>query len=104
MAKEKALERWRKQRAKYKTELKTHKDEAEEREKKSEAFHQQSEEQHHLAKGAGRATLFLELGIVITSLAVLTRKRPFWLAGVILAAIGAIYGSYVLISHLLLGH
>lgn len=103
-ARAKASERWQKQREKYKSELKEHKEEAEHKEKKSEEMHQQSEIQHQLAHKTGRATLFLELGIVITSLAVLTRKRAFWLVGVILALIGAIYGGFVAIPHLLSGH
>ncbi len=103
-ARAKASERWQKQREKYKSELKEHKNEAEHKEKQSEEMHQQSEIQHHLAHKTGRATLFLELGIVITSMAVLTRKRAFWLVGVILALIGAIYGGYVAIPHLLSGH
>lgn len=101
---EKAIERWRKQRDKYKGELKVNMEEARKREKMSEELHHQSEAQHQVANRTGRATLLLELGIVITSLAVLTRKRSFWLAGGILAAIGAIYGGYVLIPHLLSGH
>jgi thiamine pyrophosphate-dependent acetolactate synthase large subunit-like protein len=101
---EKAIERWRKQRDKYKSELKENMEEARKREKKSEELHHQSEAHHRVANRTGRATLLLELGIVITSLAVLTRKRSFWLVGGILATIGAIYGGYVVIAHLLAGH
>ena len=103
-ARAKASERWQKQREKYKSELKEHKNEAEHKEKQSDEMHRQSEIQHHLAHKTGRATLFPELGIVITSMAVLTRKRAFWLVGVILALIGTLYGGSVAIYHLLSGH
>lgn len=103
-AKEKAQNRWKAQRQKYQADLERHMKEAQEREKEAEKFHQKSEVQHHLANSSGRATLFLELGIVITSLAVLTRQRVFWLGGVVLASCGAMYGAWVILHHLLAGH
>lgn len=103
-AKEKAQLRWKAQRQKYQTDLEKHMKEAQEREKEAEKLHQKSEVQHHLANSSGRATLFLELGIVITSLAVLTRKQVFWLSGVILASCGTLYGVWVILHHLQAGH
>lgn len=99
-----ATDRRRKQRDKYLIELKENMDEARKREKKSQAVHLQSETHHQVANRTDHATLLLELGIVITSLAVLTRKRSYWIEGVILSAMGAVYGGYVLIPHLVSGH
>lgn len=100
-AKEKALARWKAKRDKYKTELAEHKKQAEDLEKKSNELHAKSEKEHHLANSSGRASLFLELGIVITSLAVLTRKPQFWYAGMGLAACGIGYGGIVIATHYL---
>lgn len=101
---QKATERWQKQRDVYQSELSENMNEARTREKKSEELHHRSETHHQVANRTNRATLLLELAIVITSLAVLTRRRSFWLLGSILAAIGAIYGGYVLSVHFLAGH
>ncbi|HQR05986.1 MAG TPA: DUF4337 family protein [Gemmatales bacterium] len=103
-AREKATERWRKQREKYNIELKDNMEEAVKREKQSEILHARSEEQHKVASRTGRATLLLELAIVVTTLAVLTRKSGFWLIGCIIGGIGAIYGGCVLIPHFLAGY
>lgn len=101
IAKDKARARWKEKRDKYKVEPDQHKKEAELKEKKSEELHAWSEKEHHLANSSGRASLFLELGIVITSLAVLTRKPFFWYVGITIAFSGVLYGGYVIIPHLL---
>jgi hypothetical protein len=103
-AKKQAQERWHHQLDKYKKELPEHKQKADEQEKESQELHKKSDHQHELAISTSRAMLLLELGIVITSLAVLTKKRPFWWIGMVLGAAGVVYETTVFLPHLLANH
>jgi len=96
-----ALGRWTGQHEKYDKSLKDLKAKAEGLEKQSDQLHHESEEEHHAAASVGRSTLFLELGIVVTSLAVLTRRPLFWVLGILLGVAGTGYGLYVVVPHYL---
>lgn len=96
-----AVSRWSAQHEKYEKNLKDLKAKAEGLENQSEQSHHQSEDEHHAAVSVGRSTLFLELGIVVTSLAVLTRRSLFWVLGIVLGLAGTGYGLYVVVPHYL---
>jgi cation transport ATPase len=102
--KKQAQERWQKQLDKYKKELPEHKRKAEEHEADSQDLHKKSDHEHELAISTGRGMLLLELGIVITSLAVLTKKRLFWWIGIVLGIAGVAYEASVFLPHLLKNH
>jgi Domain of unknown function (DUF4337) len=66
-------------------------------EKEAEKIQEEAREYGQESELAGRRALrfhagevFLEIAIVLTSLAILTRKNMFWLAGVLVASSGAI--------------
>ena len=81
--------------SKYDDEKEEIKAEAEKLSKEAEELSHKSHHLHEVSNRVGYATLALELGLVISSLAVLTKKKFFWVLGAILGAIGTIFGLYL---------
>jgi hypothetical protein len=51
---------------------------------------------------AGRfdlAEVLLEIALVVTSITLLTRRRGFWIVGLVLAAIGGVIATFGLLLH-----
>jgi hypothetical protein len=61
---------------------------AKEREQEAEQKHKEYEHVHHQADGLDFAHLAVELGLVLCTISVLTRKSQFWIAGILAAAAG----------------
>jgi Domain of unknown function (DUF4337) len=73
---------------------------ADELKAKAKATRDEAEHVHHQANRFDIAHLAAELGLVLCSIALLTRKRGFWYAGIAAAALAiAVGGSAYLISH-----
>jgi len=73
---------------------------AEELRAKARATRDEAEHVHHQANRLDLGHLLAELGLVLCSIALLTRKRGFWYAGLASAALAiAVGGSAYLISH-----
>jgi hypothetical protein len=53
-------------------------------------YHEESEKMHHLGNRYDLAELGVELGLVLCSLALITRNRNFWYSGMVCAAVGAV--------------
>lgn len=82
----------------YKTEKKEIQVEAEKLTREAGEFKEKSHHYHELSIKVGWATLALELGLVICSLAVLTKKKFFWVTGILLGVGGAIFGLYIFLT------
>jgi hypothetical protein len=86
-------QQWGSQVSKYDSsgmdELPALKAKAEALEAQSRARRQESEHTHHRGTRYDLGELAVELGLVLCSIAVLTRKRPFWFAGIAAAVLGA---------------
>ncbi len=96
-----ARKRWQDQRNKYKKKLPEYQDEAEAFVKKGMEFEEQSKEKlaeshatHAKAMRFDLGELGLQLGVVLCSLAILTKMRSFWCAGLL----GALAGLLVALT------
>jgi len=79
---------WEKQLDTYRKELPDHKDKAEKLSTDSEKKMDESVETHHRGDRFDVAELAAELGLVLCSLAVLTKRSNFWWLGIVSAVIG----------------
>jgi hypothetical protein len=66
---------------------------AEALEAESRARRRDSEDAHHRAARLDLGELAVELGLVLCSIAVLTRRRGFWFAGIAAAVVGALLAA-----------
>lgn len=83
-----AMERWQKQVAKYDEELPKMMKDAEELDKKSEAAELESERVHHRADRFDVGELAVEMALILSSIAVLTKRRAYWFGGIVFAVVG----------------
>jgi hypothetical protein len=90
---------WEKQLADYKSELPPQKEKAEHLTHEAEQRMAKSEEAHHKGDRFDIGELAVELGLVLCSLAVLTKRAPFWYVGMAAAAIGAVVGVSAFLVH-----
>jgi len=99
-----AQARWNKQLDEYKVELPRHKDDAEQfmaiaREKEQAA--QRKLDESHTAHEKGTrydaGELAVEVGLVVCSIAVLTKRRGFWFGGMAAAALGVVLAASALL-------
>lgn len=59
----------------------------------------ESDREHHQGNWFDLAELAAEIGLVLCSLAVLSKRSSFWFAGMSAAAVGAVIGIMTLIAH-----
>jgi hypothetical protein len=86
--------------AKYAEDFKRYEHDAEKIQEQAKEYEKESELAGQRALRLHVGEVFLEIAIVLTSLAILTRKNMFWLAGVLGASIGAIIGlTTLMIQH-----
>ncbi|HLW66116.1 MAG TPA: DUF4337 family protein [Gemmataceae bacterium] len=79
---------WSEHIAKYNGELPDQKAKAEQLVKEAEMKIEESKHAHHQAEYFDFSELGLALGLVLCSLSILTKRRPFWLGGTIAALAG----------------
>jgi hypothetical protein len=109
---EAAQQRWAKQVAKYEKglpemEAKARKltEDGEMLQEASKKKLEEAEHIHHLGDRYDLAELGVELGLVLCSLAVLTKKRGFWYSGIACALVGVavalvgVYQQFIVLSH-----
>ena len=82
--------------ARYKTELVELQDQAKGVQKEVAAANAQAEHTHHQANWLDFAHLAVELGLVICSLAILTKRKLFWLVGIGVTVVGIGLAAYAL--------
>ena len=68
-----------------------------ERTKEGEKKQKEFEHIHHQANDLDFAHLAVELGLVLCTIAVLTKKQQFWIAGILAAALGVCLTGYALL-------
>lgn len=100
------VEKWRKAAAEYNDELKQIKADGDAAGKKAEELSRTAtrlrgevEHAHHQADRLDLAHLLAEVGLVVCSVSILTKRKAFWVAGVVAAALAlGVAGSAYLIS------
>jgi hypothetical protein len=94
----KVVQSWKDKADEYKkVEMPPVKLEAEEFARRAQEMEETSEHWHHKAERLDLGDLGLQLGVVLASLAILTKRRAFWLGGIASAVIGfsvAMTGHY----------
>lgn len=86
--------------AKYAADFNRYEHDAEQIQEQAKEYQRESEFAGQRALRLHVGEVFLEIAIVLTSLAILTRKNGFWLAGVLGASIGAVIGlTTLMIQH-----
>jgi hypothetical protein len=94
-----AEKKWTDQVEKYKTELPDIEAKARKLEKEADDFQKQSGSVHHQADRFDLGELGVELGLVLASLAVLTRRRAFWFSGIGIAVVGTVVSASAFFVH-----
>ena len=84
---------------KYDANVERYKSDGEEIQRKARELEEESKAEGHRALGLHFAEIFLEVAIVFCSLPLLTRRRYFWLAGVVLTVVGAVIALRVFLVH-----
>ena len=84
---------------KYAANVERYKSDGEEVQRKARELEEESKAEGHRALGLHFAEIFLEVAIVFCSLTLLTRRRYFWLAGVVLTVVGAVIALRVFLVH-----
>jgi cell division protein FtsN len=96
---EQTAARWREQAAKYERELTQLEAEARRMVKEAEELQQASAGVHHRADRFDLGELGVELALVLSSLAVLTKRRSFWLSGIGIGTLGAAVAATGFLLH-----
>lgn len=99
---EKQIASWQSKVEKYELENKKIEDEARDFEDKAKEFKERSEHIHHVGDRYDLGELCVEFGLVLCSVAVLTKRASFWLTGVGGAFLGAILAIFGLIQQYVL--
>lgn len=79
---------WRCEAGRYSVETKEIQGKAEQFQATAKQRKQDSHHVHHLSDHYDFAELGVELGVVLCSLALLTKRKPFWVAGMLVAVVG----------------
>jgi hypothetical protein len=100
------ISRYTKKVAEYKVELAEIEEKAKEAERESKEFEHKSEEamhashdSHHRGDRFDISELFVELGLVLCSVAVLTKRAGFWLSGMGSTVLGVVVALSVMFMH-----
>lgn len=89
----KAQGSWAAQREKYKTELPELSKEAKKLESEAEAKRNESHLYHARGTRFDLGEIAIDVGLVVCSIALLTKKRAFWFSGIAAAALGAVIAA-----------
>jgi hypothetical protein len=89
----KARDYWAGQRAKYKTELPELNEKAKSLEKASEGKRNESHLSHERGTRFDLGEICIDVGLVVCSIALLTKRRAFWFGGTAAAALGGVLAA-----------
>jgi hypothetical protein len=84
---------------KYKSEAERYKDDQKEAEDKARELESETEQQRRRADRYDLGEVFLEIGLVITSITLLSGKRTFWYSGIVLGIVGVAVAVTGLLLH-----
>lgn len=92
------VERYKREQGEHQTKAQNFEHQRDDQQKKAETKLNQSHLTHENAGGYDLSELAVELGLVLCSLAILTRQRGFWYSGICAAAAGVLIVAIVLIQ------
>ena len=96
--------KWLKDVERYRGETKEIEEKANRLTQEADALRKESEHVHHIGNRYDIAELGVEMGLVLCSLAVLTKKRGFWFVGMGFAAVGVVLMALAAREQYLSGH
>ncbi len=94
-----ALQSWQGRVAKYEKELPDLEARARSLEAEADEYKAKSVAMHHRADRFDLGELGIELGLVLASVAILSRRRFFWIGGIVSAALGLLVASSAFLLH-----
>lgn len=86
-------------REKYQSEAERYKDEQKELEAKAHEFERETGSERRRADRFDLGEVFLEIGLVITSITLLSGRKMFWHAGVVLGTLGMVVAATGFVLH-----
>ena len=86
-------------RERYAREVERYRDEQKELDGEAHRLEAETIHARHQADRYDLAEVFLEVALVITSMTLLTRRRSFWFAGILIAAVGIVVALSGLMAH-----
>jgi Domain of unknown function (DUF4337) len=92
-------EEWKARAQRYEQEAATIQAKAEELTRLAEKLQEDSEHAHHRADRYDLGELGIELALVLCSLAVLTKRPPFWYVGIVVGILGAVVAGTAVMLH-----
>jgi Domain of unknown function (DUF4337) len=98
-AKDKDAEQITKLREKYQGEAERYRDEQNELEAEAKKLEAEAEKEHKRADRYDLGEVFLEIALVVTSITLLSGRRTFWYAGMVIGAVGVSIAATGLLIH-----
>jgi Skp family chaperone for outer membrane proteins len=98
-AKDKDAEQIAKVREKYQAEAERYRDEQNELEAEAKKLEAEAEKEHKRADRYDLGEVFLEIALVVTSITLLSGRRTFWYAGIVIGAVGVSIAASGLLIH-----
>jgi hypothetical protein len=98
-AKDKDAEQITKLREKYQAEVERYRDEQNELEAEAKKLEAEAEKEHKRADRYDLGEVFLEIALVVTSITLLSGRRTFWYAGMVVGAVGVSVAATGLLIH-----
>jgi Domain of unknown function (DUF4337) len=80
-------------REKYQSEAERYRDEQNELEAEAKRLDGESQKEHRRADRYDLGEVFVEIALVITSITLLSGRRPFWYVGMMIAAVGVVIAA-----------
>ena len=84
---------------KYQAEAERYKEEVKEAESEAHKLEHERDSEHRRANRYDLGEVFLEIALVITSITLLSGRRPFWYSGMIMGLLGLIVAATGLVVH-----
>ena len=98
-AKDKDAEQIAKLREKYQAEAESYRDEQDELEAEAKKLQAEAEKERKRADRYDLGEVFLEIALVVTSITLLSGRRTFWYAGMVIGAVGVSVAATGLLIH-----
>lgn len=97
--KDKGAEQIAKVREKYQAEVERYRDEQNELEAEAKKLEVEAEKEYRRVDRYDLGEVFLEIALVVTSITLLSGRRAFWYAGLVIGAVGALIAATGLLMH-----
>jgi Skp family chaperone for outer membrane proteins len=97
--KDKGAEQIAKVREKYQAEVERYRDDQNELEAEAKKLEVEAEKEYKRVDRYDLGEVFLEIALVVTSITLLSGRRAFWYAGLVIGAVGALIAATGLLMH-----